>query len=356
MKLVLHIGTPKTASTFLQESCAANRDWLAARGVLWPDLLAPTGNHITLLYAVKQGISTFARSYGLKTPQDVAHFRERLSEKIAEQIADAPPGVHTMLMSSENLTGNMRQPGIQGLRALLAPHFDEIRVLVYLRRPDDAILSMYAEFMRKGFSNERFDAFVERALDPAKGPPFLHYRRQLQEWEKVFGRPAITPRLFDRAELAGGDVLADFLTQVLGEVPDLEGFIPSARDNPSLAAPVLEFLRMLQPAIPFARDGEPNPRRARLAPVIGRLPTTPRPQISAAQSARIMGHFAPQNEWLRARYFPDRPAPLFPTRDDLPEEGNLGRVGLQEFATFARALLEGDPAPARKPASKAARA
>jgi len=339
LKLVLHIGTPKTASTFLQESCAANRDWLAARGVLWPDLLAPTGNHITLLYASEQKISSFARGYGLKTPQDAAQFRERLSGKIAEQIATAPPGVHTMLMSSENLTGNMRLPGIKVLRTLLAPHFGEIRILVYLRRPDDAILSMYAEFMRKGFSGATFRQFVDHTMDPAKAPPFLYYARLLREWAEVFGRETVTPRLFDRQELAGGTVLEDFLTRVLGASPDLEGFIPSAQENPSLAAPVLEFLRRLHPYIPFAREEGPNPRRARLAPAIEKLPTLPRPQMSAAQSARIMDHFAAQNERVRARYFPDHAAPLFPDRTDLPEETNLGRITLDEFAEFTGRLL-----------------
>jgi len=60
-----------------------------------------------------------------------------------------------------------------------------------------------------------------------------------------------------------------------------------------------------------------------------------------------MDHFAPQNEWLRARYFPDRSGPLFPARDDMPEAGNLGHVGLEEFAGFTRMLLEDWPLPAR---------
>ena len=179
MKLVCHIGTPKTASTFLQNTCAMNPEWLAQNGIIYPDMLSPFANHITLFYASTQVIHDFARGYGLHTQEDVKKFRKKLSAHFAAQILSAPEGVHTMLMSSENLTGNMRLAGVRGLNKFLRPHFDEIEIIVYLRRQDDAILSMYGEFMRQGFSNETLDEFITHALDPAVGPPYLFSGRML---------------------------------------------------------------------------------------------------------------------------------------------------------------------------------
>ncbi|MEJ2520648.1 MAG: TRAP transporter fused permease subunit [Desulfuromonadales bacterium] len=108
----------------------------------------------------------------------------------------------------------------------------------------------------------------------------------------------------------------------------------------TLSAPALEFLRRLHPAIPFARDGKPNPCRSRLEKRIDRLPQHPRPTLSERQSRRIMQHFAGINEWVRAEFFPNDTAPLFPDNPDLPEDGNLGRVGLDEFSQFAGVLLQ----------------
>lgn len=342
MKLVCHIGTPKTASTFLQNTCATNPRWLERHGVVYPDMLTWHPNHITLFYAASEGIHDFARDYGLKTAEDVVQLRRKLGDGIREQIAEAPRGAHTMLMSSENLTGNLKgKQGLRNLSDLLAPHFEEMRFVVYLRRQDDALLSMYAEFMRRGFSSATFEQFLKNALGKEATVPYLRYRQLLTAWIEVFGQDAISVRLFDPARLRGGDVLTDFMAEVLGEVPeDLAELQPSEEANSSLSAPALEFLRRMQPHIPFRKDGAANPARSRLNDRINRLPAKPRPQMSAAQSQRVMARFRGANDWLRDTFFPDHDGPLFADRRSAPEEGNLGRVTLKDFARFSGELLQ----------------
>jgi hypothetical protein len=100
VKLVCHIGTPKTASTFLQNTCAANLDWLARHGVIYPDLMSRDANHITLFYAASEGLHDFARDHGLTSREDVLRFREEIDQALARQVAEAPEGAHTMLISS----------------------------------------------------------------------------------------------------------------------------------------------------------------------------------------------------------------------------------------------------------------
>ena len=341
LKLVCHIGTPKTASTFLQNTFAQNRDWLARRGIVFPDLMTPNPNHITLFYASARGLHDFARDYGLKDAADVAALRDRLGHAIEAQIAGAPAGAHTMLISSENLTGNLRHADeVARLADLLAPHFDGMRFVVYLRRQDQALLSMYAEFMRRGFSAAAFDDFVGNALGPKRTVPYLFYRKMLEDWSGVVGRAALEVRLFDPAEMAGGDILADLLALILGEVPaDLDAVARADAANVSLSAPVLEFLRRIHPHLPFRKEGRLNPVRARLGGRIDKLPATPRPQMSAAQSQRIMEHFAADNAWLRDTFFPGRPGPVFPDRPDRPDQGNLGQLNMSEAIRIAAELL-----------------
>jgi hypothetical protein len=342
LKLICHIGTPKTASTFLQNTCAANPEWLEQNGLYYPDLMAPSANHITLFYANAVGIHDFARDYGLKTPEDVKDFRARLSDSVAEQVEAVSQNAHTMIMSSENLIANFKIiKEVGNLRDFLAPHFDDIRIIVYLRRQDDAILSMYGEFMRRGFKPAMtFEEFLKASLGPKTHTPYLYYRRVLSQWVEIFGKDAITVRLFDRKRLRNGDILADFMAEVLQEdAPDLSGLEPSPEDNIGLSAPALEFLRRMQPYIPYRKDGAVNPVRVRLEQKINALPSKPRPKMSQLQSQLIMTHFKGANDWLKDTFFPDEKGALFPVRRNLGEDGNLGKINLKDFARFTGDLL-----------------
>lgn len=336
MKLICHIGTPKTASTFLQFTCQANAEFLKNHGVIYADLKAPSPNHITLFYASAIKAHPFSRDFGVSSEEDVKRLREELSQSIAAQIASAP-WAHTMVMSSENLAGNLNNSrAIQNLYDLVAPHFDEVEILVYLRRQDEAILSMYAEFMRRGFSGKTFEEFIDWVIGPVRHIPYLYCRRLLNSWSKVFGEDAMNVRLFDRAHLRDGDIVKDFLTEVIGEDEpiDFARLAQSEQDNTALSAPALEFLRVMHSVIPRRKSGVLNAERVALETRIDALPKEPRSRMSKAQSERIMAHYQAVNSWAQTKYFPDLPGPIFEPRSNLPDASNLGDISLQDFSTF----------------------
>lgn len=341
MKVICHIGHPKTATTFLQNTCMANRPWLRQHGILYPDTLDPDGNHISLLLACANRISVFARERGIATLDDARAYRARLAEHLKRQIAEAGDAVHTLLLSSENLTANISgQPGVQNVADFLSDLAEDVRIVVYLRRQDDSLLSMYGEFMRRGFSGVSFDQFVEDVFTDPDRLPHIFYRRSLELWANAFGAERISVRLFDREHMIGADILTDFLDLVFaGAVPDLSEVQRSARDNAGLSAPALEFLRLLHPYLSFRKDDRPNLLRRALQGKIERLPTEPRPRLSQEQSDRIMNHFMAGNEWVRARFLPDHPAPLFPPRPGGDPTSNMGQITTAEFAQFTGMLL-----------------
>lgn len=342
MKLICHIGTPKTASTLLQNSCAANPDWLARHGVAYGEALSNDPNHITLFFAAARGIHDLTRAYGINTVEELDAFRERLVATIAGHRASLPAGIDRVILSSENLTGNLRSTeGIAQLRQMLVPHFDAVEIVLYVRRQDDAILSMYGEYMRRGFSPATFDKFSVNCMSETSPAPYLFYRRELLKWIEVWGREAITVRLFDSDAFIGGQILTDFMAVVLGRTDfDMSDFIPSPAENRGLSAPVLEALRRLQPAFPFVKGHIPNRTRQRMMPLINALPTTPRPVMSAARSRQIMSFFEAPNAWLRDTFFPGRDGPLFPPKEGLPETGNLGLLSDKEFAEIGSLLID----------------
>ena len=135
MKLILHIGTPKTASTLIQNTLDANPDWLTQRGLAYGKVLAPDANHITLFFAVANSVHDFARDYGLHSMEELAEFRQKVAERIEWHKKRLPAHVNTMIMSSENLTGNMLHPDeIARRKEFLEPHFDDIQIVLYVRR------------------------------------------------------------------------------------------------------------------------------------------------------------------------------------------------------------------------------
>jgi hypothetical protein len=208
-----------------------------------------------------------------------------------------------------------------------------------LRRQDEALLSMYGEFMRRGFSDRTFDEFIAKNLSANSSLPYIFYRRMLTNWMEVFGRRSIRVRAFDKDHLRGGSILKDFFAEILGEEnPDISGLVPSHEQNVSLSAPAIELLRRIQPMVPFVKNGEANPQRAKLDNNLNRLPQLPRPVLSRAQSAKIMDQFGPVNEWLSDVFFPELDGPLFPHRRDLPEVGNLGELSETEEKQFMTAL------------------
>lgn len=346
MNVICHIGQPKTATTLLQDTCMANRDWLRRQGVLYPDTMDPGGNHIGLLFACANHISPFARGRGIHTPQDVQDHRAKLLAHLRRQIDAAEDGVGTLLLSSENLTGNMSAEGsVQNVADFLAEIAGDVRIIVYLRRQDDALLSMYGEYMRRGFSAATFPDFVATCLADPHRVPYIFHRRILEFWAKAFGKDRITVRLFDRAEMTGGDIVSDFFGTVFGRGSggrqvDLSALARPAEANVGLSAPALEFLRRIQPRVPFDHDGVPNPRREALRGRIDALPKAPRPVMAQADSARIMDHFAAGNAWVRDTFLPGRAAPLFPPRPQGAEASNLGQLSVDDCADFAARLLE----------------
>lgn len=346
MKVICHIGQPKTATTLLQNTCMENRSWLRKHGVLYPDTMDPDGNHIGLLFACADYVPVFARQRGINTMDDIKSFRTKLSAHLKRQIHEAGDEIHTVLLSSENLTANIRdQPGVQNVADFLSEIFDEIQIVIYLRRQDDSLLSMYGEYMRRGFANLSFDQFMEDTLGNPRIVPYIFFRRIISLWLNALGKEQITVRIFDRESLVGSDISNDFFDIVFPTgVLDFSNLQRSAQDNTGLSAPALEFLRRLQPYIPFELNGTCNQRREELRERIEKLPTEPRPRLSKEQSDHIMNHFSQDNEWVRATFLPDRATPLFPTLHHNDPTSNLGRISVDEFSQFTGLLLQSPPA------------
>jgi tetratricopeptide (TPR) repeat protein len=321
---LLHIGHSKTGSTSIQNAMAAHRDALAERGVIYPK--TPGWSNHALIPASAAPPPLRERGihpafWGGLPPGDRI---ERFLDEFPAEMRDLPETARLVVLSSEQCVYILPDvASIHRLKAFLEPLFSRIRIVVYLRRQDTHFASAYTQKLR--------DGIVETPRLPDEGAERSEYDYAglLWRWAKVFGVEAVVPRLFDRAELVGGDVIDDVLS-----LCGADGAVPAddqwRASNPSTDA----VGQALMVAVGRAMAGG-NGQSASLSDPVWRrfteIMTAERPgrgwQPPAEMARLFVERFAEGNEWIRERWFPGR-ATLFSTEygaasGDFPAEETL---------------------------------
>lgn len=303
MKALLHIGSGKTGTTSIQEYMSVNRQRLREQGIHYPVTLGAK-NHRRLPAIVQKDdrAARYFREQGLRDAASRAAAREAWWQEFRAEIASAGD-CDRCLISAEHLW-DLGAQEVAALRSRLATLFDEVRILAYLRDPVDYAMSMYDTALKIGSTN------LAPASPVAGGP--TDYAHVLKSWQGAFGRDRMTVRLFDRAELVGGDILQDF---VHAAGIDAAGFAEVKVKNPSLGVLGQQILLRVNRRLPRHRpDGSPNRMRGDIVGLFERFfadgaRTAPDPALVAECQTVLAG----SNEWVRQTFFPGRDR-LFPAR------------------------------------------
>lgn len=313
---ILHIGIEKTGTTSIQRFLALNRGWLHERGFAFPLASGQRNSHLLALYARGPGRGDDMHlRLGLNSIEKRTAFAAEFADRFTRELAALPAHVHTVLLSSEHLHSRVvASDSIESVLALLRPHCERFRVLVYLRRQDRVATSLYSTAMKAGLTRDR----ILPEIDDTNS--YYNYDRLLDRWAKVFGADAVVPRLLVRDRLVGGDLLADFAAACgLGS---LAGARPVERENEGLQAVAQEFLHRASAHLPPIVDGEQSAAWEALVKLLsrelvgrGRLPTRD-------EAVRFQAIFGASNEQVRRRWFPELPAlfngdfSLYPDQDE----------------------------------------
>lgn len=197
-RLIIHIGLPKTGTTFLQHSLFAARAELETQGVLYPDPIAGLGSikrkslgHHWLAHALVGRRKRFTADADFVLLDDhVAALRRAIAGSPAE----------TAIISSEEMSG-FREPVIRELRSLFPAA--NVQILVYLRRQDlwlDSYFAQMAKVRREATPEEIFKSEKWR----------LDYEKFLEDWSRHFGSENILVRTYGAGE-GYDDLWTDFL-------------------------------------------------------------------------------------------------------------------------------------------------
>lgn len=294
--VILHIGTEKTGSTAIQNYLAANKELFLSNGIapLGEFILKDTFNNLALTLAAKENAGDDIGQYRRDSFQE---FRCRVRQEIISVTEDlARSDGSTVICSSEHLSSRLiEREDVESLRELF-PANCSFGVVVYLRRQDQLLLGMQAEGIKAGASSLRVPRADE--LDPGRpyGIRYFDYEKLLEPWEYVFGRDAITVRVYDTNDLQFGDVISDFVATIGLSASMIAGGRESDEPNSRLSPESLWFLAQINPHISANA-------RARICNLLVRDDPFPRGSLlRLSELAEFYGNFADSNARVAMKY------------------------------------------------------
>ena len=222
-RLYLHIGSHKTATSFLQSSLAASPEALSGLDLLYPVAGRVYGGHFKLVWALKDP------DFKDKALEDLPVWAEVMEE------IDASPHP-AALISAETFGWGLGPSRL----APLQKRYD-VQVIFYLRSPDSHLESFYNQIV-KDFVTKEDRTLEHYATEEPLG--ILDTTKVLAPWAEMFGRNAIKLRLFGKEYLPDG-ILSDFLrTMGFKSLPAFNPPDEMIRHKVSLPPDALDFLRL----------------------------------------------------------------------------------------------------------------
>jgi hypothetical protein len=303
-KLYLHIGTEKTGSTTLQRFGDVNRQALQKRGICYPN-----NNRGIKLNASLPGYASAvtlppkaSRIHTLDNPDSLTEFRQDMLTELQAQLHAS--GCNALWLSNERLSAYIRRrPEIERLASLAHALADSVNIIIYLRDQPDLFISAYSTIIKAGGDTEM--------KPPVGGTNYYYdYATMISGWAEVFGREAITVRVFDRRTLLGGDIIDDFLS-LLG-IADHTGFVRESDANISLDANAIQFLRLFNRHVARVDGDRINPNRGRIAQVLSEMSAGPRLAVPAEIATSIRSAYAESNAQVARTYLGREDGILFP--------------------------------------------
>jgi hypothetical protein len=335
LDLYLHIGTEKTGTTSVQKFMELNRDLLSRHGVIYPR--APgTANHLALAgMAQSRHDGELQSKLNINSEEDLLAFRMNLAEQLAAELS--ADKYAKAVMSNEHCSSRLKtDEEVSFLRDFLSRFFDQIYVIVYLRRQDEFLLSTYSTQIKCG-RTKRLRLPGESVIRDR-----YDYWHLLSRWARVFGKDRLICRRYERSSLVNGSIIDDFLTATRLDL-NLEYERPGSL-NESLDADCLEFLRLMNKHV-----GE-SFRARKLVRSLEEISNGPLLSLPEEMLSSFMNQLRDSNRQVAESYFGSARKgadPLFaPRSDDRPRITQQGLDGdrlVEITATLLQSWGGADP-------------
>lgn len=267
MKLVLHIGTEKTATTTIQDFVYANRRALAAHGVALCDSLGRTNNRKLVAYLMPDDrFDDYFKDRQISTVEGKRQFFDGFEDEFRAEVRALSRSAHTLFITSEHFHSRLKEvDSILRLKRLLDDLFTDVEIVCYFREQSSMLQSLYSTAVKSG----NVVAFGQFTKQCAVNSHYYNFHQFFDKWRQVFGAQSLRARLFDRERFVGHDIRKDILSLIL-PTQDFDGFDLSVADaNVSLGYAGLEIGRVVNRRLgKYDPDGSRNALRQHLIEVL----------------------------------------------------------------------------------------
>ncbi len=322
LKAIVHIGTEKTGTSSIQLFLRRNRKALEARGYHFLQSAGKTNNWALPAYCTQESrFDDFDRFPEVETGMPLEEFRKDFIGRFEAELRALARNVHTVVMSSEHFHSRLRTDGeMTSIRELLSQHFDDIKIICYIREQAETCASWYSTSMKSG-STLSFHNFVRRCRPESY---YFNYSEMLANWEKHFGFPAMNVALFEPGKFLNGSLLDDFTARL---DPALVGQLNTSIHtvNESLTPMGQALARALNIALPVADDDPSiNALRNECKDIIARHQTGKGLRIDYPRRISIYESFRDSNEQVREKYFPEEDTLFSPPAEGPAQRSEFG--------------------------------
>ena len=298
MKLILHIGTEKTGTTSIQKFLLKNREALNKQNILYPkSTCGLLGNH--------RWVPTFAYNEKFEDDFIIKNFncnstlrKDSLDKKLDEfkkEISNSNANI--CLLSSEHFSSRLVNiQEIYKLKSILEDFFDEISIILYIRKPINYAISLLSTELISGGTPLGLD------LESFKKRSNLNL---IQKWEEVFSIKNIKIKLFEKNDFLEGDLLKDFSKECGIQISS--EFKTGFKTNQTLNLLQMKCLRYLNQFFPRFKNKKSNPERDNLVDFIyNNFESSDYFKPTQKEYNLFSQEFAKEDEIIRNRFFPDK--------------------------------------------------
>lgn len=212
--LYLHIGAPKTGTTSIQHFCWENHEVLMKKGYCYPKM------PFRYMYKskVRNGLFLTSKYYNQDGIREINTEENNLKEgmKILE---DAFLEYDNVILSDEGIwNAFFLRKGIRKKSNIILESAQrcgyQIKIIVYLRRQVDYVLSWYNQLIKHSASKRLSCLSWDEYIENNKNYIAVDYLKYIRQLEKVFGKENLIVRRFDRKSFVNNSLVEDFLDAI----------------------------------------------------------------------------------------------------------------------------------------------
>ncbi|RFU12435.1 hypothetical protein DZD18_12040 [Rhodobacteraceae bacterium W635] len=336
MNLVLHIGTEKTGTTFLQSWLYNNRQALSENGIFLSDRIQKPNNRKLVGYFV-QRLDDWCRQQGITTREQRSRFFDGFLKDFEAELRAAEPNHHTMIITSEHFHSRLRAPEeMKKLKNFLDRNFATVTVLCYFREQSQMAKSAYSTTVRAG-STATFEKFLETVSPENYYFNFLEIARN---WSGLFGRENCDFRVYDLARFPENDLRLDFLSRLPRPLDHSYLSFDRTRGNESLTRVETALYRLINQHEPYINPngGGLNPSNRKLKQAVSRCGILKLYETNMPKSEKIFEAFKETNIKLFEEFFEEDF--LFQKASDAPEGSRVLEIDTENLAHDLETLVD----------------